>query len=321
MGRKASAMLLAALTCALAGFFCARMACPVWEARATLAVDSPAALLALPGMLAAEGSAAYAIPGTDVMELALRGPSPEDAQTRLTAALDRLPALLSFLDLSANTETLASAVRCLSRPDPAKYALSGGLLGALAAALLLLPAPRPREPLNLGKILKTMARTAKRRTIPILLTVVLLAFGNVLLPRRAPQVQAQMLVRTGIYNPDTADGLAGAVLGLLDSQLADSAPDAVRVGRTNLFRLTFRAESEGEALSAAENFSAHWPRLAEHISGAPGLTVLEGPTLAVPSPESPGRAALTGAGLALALWLLLLAGEALRREDALCSGG
>lgn len=323
MGRIFRAAALSGLVFALAAFLWANCADPVWEARVTLALDSPDALTALPGILAGEGASAYAIPGTDVMEVAIRAASPELAQSRLGESLSRIPENLRYLEIQAEVSTLATAARCLSRPRPGLYALVGGILGALAAILWLIPAPKAREPMDLGDFLFALAGTAQKRVAPIFLTVILLAGGNALRIQltSVPQYPAQALIRVGEYDPATADGLAGAVLGLVNSQLGDPSVDANRVGKTNLFRLHTVSGSKEVALSQLDNFLTRLPRLLAHISTAPDHVILEPPSVDRPETPSPLRGAILGAGIGLSLWLVVLTGQVLRREEGLYSRG
>lgn len=322
MGRRMIAVLLSASVFALAGFFLACLTAPVWEARATLALDCPEALAALPGILAGEGASAHAIPGTDVLELALRADAPAPALEKLDALLAQIPGFLHYLALSPEFHTLATATRQLSLPQPGLYALSGGLLGALAAVLWMIPTPNTREPMALGEFLAALGRRACRRSIPMLLTVFLLAGGNALrvLCTATPQYTAEALIRVGEYDPATADGLAGTVLGLASSQLAAPEVTVQQVGSTNLFRLSSVSGSERVALSRMDDFLEGLPRLLSHISGEPEFVVLEEPQVLGPETPSPLRAALTGGAIGTALWLAILTGQALKKQG-LYSGG
>lgn len=322
MGRKIIAMLLSVFIFALAGVWLAVLTGPVWEARATLAVDAPEALAALPGILAGEGASAYAIPGTDVMELALRAESPALAQGKLESALCRIPEFLEYLEISADFSALATGTRCISQPRPGLYALLGGLLGALAAALWMLPAPKAREPMELGLFLAALCRAACRRAVPILLTVLFLAGGGALriFCTAVPQYSAEALIRVGDYDPATADGLAGAVLGLGSSQLGHPAISVKRLGNTNLFRLSAVSDSETAAVSQLNGFLNSFPRLLSHIAGNPGFAVLEEPQARGPELASPLRGAIPGAAAGIALWLTILTGQVLRKQSLYSRG-
>ena len=323
MARRMVPVFLSALVFALAGFLLAAPGDPVWEARVTLALNSPEALTALPGILAGEGASAYAIPGTDVMELALRAGSPELAQRELDALLAQIPAFLHYLELPPEFHTLATAARRISQPQPGLYTLFGGVLGALAAVLWMMPAPEAREPMDLGVFLAALARAALRRAIPILLTTLLLAGGNALRISRTalPQYTAEALIRVGEYDPETADGLAGALLGLANSQLVDPDVAVQRVGNTNLFRVSSVSDSETVAISRLDDFLEVLPRLLPHVSGEPDHVVLEEPQ--VRGPESPSllRAVLPGAAAGAALWLTILTGQVMRKKQSLCPRG
>lgn len=323
MSRRIIAVLFSAFIFALAGFLLAILTGPVWEARATLSVDTPEALAALPGMLAGEGASAYAIPGTDVLEIALRAVSPALAQGELDRALSRIPAFLNYLEISADFCTLTTAARCISQPQPGHYALGGGILGALAAILWMIPAPKTREPLDLGQFLTALARAALRRAVPMFLTIFLLAGGNALRISftTTPQYAAEALIRVGDYNPATADGLAGAVLGLGNSQLGDPNVAIKRVGNTNLFRLSAVSDSERVAKSHLNSFLDTFPKLLSHITGNPDVLVLEEPQVHGPEISSPLRAAALGAAVGITLWLLILTGEILRSRQGLFPRG
>jgi len=323
MGRKISAAIASALVFALAGFLLAALTGPVWEARATLAVASPEALAALPGILAGAETSAHRIPGTDVMEVSLRAGSAELARTGLEARLSQIPVLLTYLEISPEYRTLATAARCVSLPQPGLYALWGGALGALAAALWLLPPPEPREPMDLRQFLAALARAAKGRMLPVFLTVSLLAGGAALATSygAAPQYRAEALIRVGEYHPETADGIAGAVLGLGNSQLAGSDATVRRVGSTNLFRVSTVSDSEAVALSRLDGFLDALPRLLAHISGNPPFTVLQAPQADIRDAPSPLRGAALGAALGTALWLVLLTAQVLGKKQPLFSRG
>ena len=318
MGRKMFALLLSALVFALAGFLWAIISGPVWEARATLSLDAPEALAALPGMLADRGVSAYAIPGTDVMEVALRAKGPEPAQAGLDGALGMIPELLSYLDISAEVSTLTTAARCLSQPQPGFSALVGGILGYLAAMLWRMPTPKAREPMDLGLFLKELGRAFRRRLLPVFLTILLCISGAGFWHhfREAPNYTATALIRVGQYDPDTADGLAAAFLGLSGSQLGEPDVDAQRIGKTNLFRISSISDSKAVAVSKLDAALAGLPRLTRHIPGNPGLEILEFPTASGPESPSLLKYLLLGGLIPSALWVCLLAGEVCRKQEA-----
>ena len=315
MGRKLL-VLLSTLVFALAGFLWAWISGPVWEARATLSLTSPEASAALPGMLAETGASAWAIPGTDVLETALRGFSPEAAQARLDDTLGKIPEFLFHLEISGEVSILVTSVRCLSRPRLGLSALVGGILGVLAAILWTMPAPEPGEPMDLGLFLKDLGRAFRRRLLPISLTVSLCAgvMGLWQSHRNTPDFTAAALIRVGPYDPATADGLSAAFLGLLDSQLGSPDAEAVRVGKTNLFRLSFVSDSKAVAISKLDAALDRLPRLTVHMAGNPGAEILQPPTASGPESPSLWKYPLMGGLTPSALWLCVLAGEACRKS-------
>lgn len=309
------------LICAGAGlcFGCTRPA--TWEARATVAVYSPQALSALPGVIGSEfffGQAlsAQAIPGTCLMTLTAASTAPEDTSRILSDALNRIPTALSWLGIPADTEVVRSGTRLLQSPDPLKFCLTGGLLGLAAALILLIPPAEPREPLSLWAVLRRIPRLARRFRLLILAAVLLWAWGNFLHTNAMPPVcRSETLVRFGNCEPESAAGVSAAVRGLIASNLIDGSLEAVPLGNSNLFLLSCTASSPEEAQAGLLTLFDRWPGLLDYTTLDLTLTVLQSPSLPPPYQKpSPVPALAAGSAWGAALCLALLFLLSMRQE-------
>lgn len=290
----------------------------IWEVRATVLAEGAAAqaVPSLVGSVQFTGHireltdfsgqlAASAIPGTHLVVLTARDAVPAHASAGLSAALDRLDAMMPWVGECAIEPLILSDPAALPTAGNAEICLAGALAGGILAVLLLFPLPKRQEPLDFADLF----RLAKRRLGGLLLLCLLLGGGNYFREKHSdpPVSAATILVSVGTYSQDTAKTLTDSVCALVHSDLM-TVPGitAQPVGQSNLFLLTATAETPEKARDALTAAMALWPELA--VYGTQNLDLVPRQPMEITAPQPFRPLAAWGKGLLLgaALWAALL---------------
>lgn len=290
----------------------------IWEARATVLAEGPAAQ-AIPGLVESSHFTGHirdltdfsgqltasAIPGTHLVVLTARDDAPAHADAGLSAALDRLEAVIPWIGECAIEPLILSDPLALPALGNAETCLAGVLAGGILVALLLFPLPKRQEPLDFADLL----HLARRRLGALFLLCLLLGGSNYIREKRSntPVSTASTLVSVGTYSQDTAKTLSAAVCGLIHSDLMTiPGITAQAVGQSNLFTLTAAAETPEEARNALTAAMALWPELA--VYGNRDLNMLPRQPVAITGPQPFRPLAAWGKGILLGgiLWAGLL---------------
>lgn len=307
----------AAVLGGLAAFLYCQLTGPVWEARATILAEGPAAQ-ALPGLVNAEPFSGHireltdfsgiltanAIPGTQLVDICARDEVSAHAAAGLDAALDRLEAVMPWMGEGRMETLLLSDPIALPGTGSAKTCLAGALAGGILAALLLFPIPKREEPLDLIELLRRWGKLARRQLLGLLVVCLLCGGGNYLREAIAfsPVYTATTLVSIGEYSPDGAKNLPATVYGLLDSDLMTvPGVTAAAVGQSNLFTFTATGETQSAAEEKLTAAIALWPQLS--IYADRDLTLLQRQPMQITAPQSFPTAAVWGKGILLGAFL------------------
>ena len=312
----------AAVLGGLAAFWGIYLTPPDREARATILAEGEAAQ-ALPGVVNSSQFSrhiqeitdfsgtlsAKPVPGTHLVTVTARDNVSAHAAAGLSAALDRLEAVMPWVGPCHMEPLVLSDPAALPDAGNAETCLAGALAGGLLAALLLFPLPRREEPLDLMDLIRGWGKLARRRLMGLLLVCLIFGSGNYLREKLAfsPTFTASALVSVGEYSPDTVQNLPATVYGLLDSDLM-TVPGitAAAVGQSNLFTFT----ATGETAEAAENALTAamdlWPELA--VYATQDLTISQRQPLRITAPQPFRPIAAWGNGIlpGAILWAGLL---------------
>ena len=312
----------AAVLGGLAAFVYCQLLPPVWEARATILAEGEAAK-ALPGVVNDAQFASHIqdftdfsgrltavpIPGTHLVVLTAWDDASSHAAAGLSAALDRLDAVMPWVGQCRMELLLLSEPTVLPEAGCAETCLAGAIAGGILAALLLFPLPRREEPLDLFHLLRRWGRLARRHLPGLLIVCLIFGGGNYLRETLAftPVYSASVPVSIGEYSPDAASKLSATVSGLLDSDLM-TVPGitAAAVGQSNLFTLSATGETPEAAQVALTSAMDLWPELTTYAHR--DLTMRPHQPVQITAPQSfSSAAAWTNGGLLGAfLWAGLL---------------
>lgn len=312
----------AAVLGGLAALLYCHLTPPIWEARATILAEGPAAQ-ALPGVVKSSQFTSHireltdfwghltaaAIPGTHLVVLTAQDNAPAHTAAGCSAALNRLDAVMAWVGECTVEPLLLSDPIALPDAGNVETCLAGILTGGILAILLLFPLPKREEPLDFTDILSRWLHLAKRRLSVLLLLSLMLGAGNYFCEksRYTPIFTATTLVSIGEYTPETAKNLSATVYGLLDSDLM-TVPGitAAAVGQSNLFTLFATGETPEAAEAALTSAIALWPELA--VYAAQDLTLLQRQPVQVTTPQPFPTAAVWANGCLLGalLWAALL---------------
>lgn len=253
-----------------------------WEARATLSIHGEAAGT-VPELLESSFFAGHireisdfdgqiqasAIPGTSLVEIALRDDSAAHVRAGMEALLNRLSPVMRYFSEDFSMEIILepSISEKSSQQDRADLLLFGG-----AVLLLSLPAPKFRGELDLLYLLRRFFKLTRRRWYLVLAFSLLGTLGYYVYRSAAyaPVFQATALVSLGSYDAETAPLLPYIIDGLLSSDLLAQhlPPDCEIFGEaaaeSNLFTLTATAATGDAAQAALDRVLSHWEELSAY---------------------------------------------------------
>lgn len=308
---------------------------PYWEVRATVSVRGEAAGT-VPELLESaffsrhlreisdfDGSiSASAIPGTQLVEIALREDSQAYALAGMNAALNRLPAVMDYFSADFSMDILLKPQlrEQTARPDYTPWLLAGA-----AGLLLILPAPKFRAEWDLADLLRSFGRLTKRLWI-LALVLCLGVTGGYYVYQRAvciPVFQAGSVVSLGEYDAKTVSQLPATVQGLLSCDFltrhleSDCRISAEAAAESNLFTLTAAAPTPEAAQAALDAMIAHWPELFPYANDDLTMTIHEIiPSVSLPvNPFRPAAALFRGVLLALLCWTVFALALLLFRQN------